>query len=270
MNREKMSHEIDLSFLDLPEILEIMFPLVYSPFPFYFQGRPSKPGNHIDIGEGIRIGYGFFAKSRESPTILYFHGNGEVVSDYSAIAPIYNQKNINLFVVEYRGYGQSNGHPTITNMLRDANPIFRGFREVIEKEGYKQSIFIMGRSIGCIPAIELAYHYQAEFSGLIIDSGMANNFRRWASYLKPPDRKTILDENGEFLNKVKARAIRIPALIIHAENDTIIPLEEGKELYENIASKNKKLLIIPGADHNDLMTDLYFDTIEKFVKLKTN
>ncbi len=260
-----MSHEIDLSFLELPEILTFMFPLAY-----YFQFPSSLPSARaasylIEVEKGIQISSVFYAKSRESPTILYFHGNGETSSDYSPIARIYNQMDINLFVTDYRGYGRSTGKPTITNMLRDAHPIFEEFKKIIAGAGFTKKLFIMGRSIGCIPAIELAYH-QDDFSGLIVESGMANNFRRWSSYLKPQHRKIILDENGEFLNKVKARSINIPVLVIHSEYDTIIPLEEGKELYENIASKDKKLVIILGADHNDLMTDEYFQAIGGFVR----
>ncbi len=258
-----MSHEIDLSFLDLPEILEIVFPLAYSNF--YFPTR-SQPPSFIDIGEGIRVSYGFWMRSSSSPTILYFHGNGETVGDYAEIAKFYNQRNINIFVVSYRGYGLSTGSPTITNMLRDSHSIFKEFKKIIEKEGCRKKPFLMGRSLGSTPAIELAYHHQMELSGIIVESGLANNFRRWWRYLKPRDREFILNEKGEFLNKVKARAIKIPTLIIHGEYDSIIPLSEAKELYENLASKNKKLIIISGADHNDLMTELYFDAIEEFVK----
>ncbi|MEM2924691.1 MAG: alpha/beta hydrolase [Methanocellales archaeon] len=257
-----MSHEIDLSFLDIPEVLEIVFPLAYSNFNFHF--AIPQPKTYMDI-EDIRIGYGFWIKSKSSPTILYFHGNGETPGDYSEIASFYNQRNINLFVASYRGYGISTGFPTITTLLRDCHLIFQEFKKIIEKREFVKKIFLMGRSLGSIPAIELAYHYQLEFSGIIIESGLANNFRRWHRYLKPRDREFILNEQGEFLNKVKARAIKIPALVIHGECDSIIPCSEGKELYENLASKYKKLLIISGADHNDIMNELYFNAIEEFI-----
>lgn len=261
-----MSHEIDLSFLDLPEILSFMFPLAYY-FQFPSSLSSARPGTYmIEVDKGIQISSIFYARSKQSPTVLYFHGNGETASDYRAIADIYNQMDINLFVADYRGYGRSNGKPTISNLLKDPHPIFQEFKKIVSEAGFTKKIFVMGRSIGCIPAIELAHHYQSELSGLIVESGMANNFKRWAGYLKPQHRKIILNENGEFLNKVKARSISIPVLVIHSEYDTIIPLEEGKELHENIASKDKKMVIIHNADHNDLMTDQYFQAIGKFVR----
>jgi pimeloyl-ACP methyl ester carboxylesterase len=126
----------------------------------------------------------------------------------------------------------------------------------------------MGRSLGSIPALELAYHYQDEIRGLIIESGAANNFRRLWLYLGIAGKETAENESP-FLNKVKIRRVRKPTLIIHGQYDQIISVTEGQELYENSGAKDKKILIIPGADHNDIMSlaaDLYFDTIEEFVK----
>jgi pimeloyl-ACP methyl ester carboxylesterase len=116
--------------------------------------------------------------------------------------------------------------------------------------------------------LELAFHHQDEIRGLIIESGAANNFRRLWLSLGITGKKAA-EKESLFLNKVKIRQVRKPTLIIHGEYDQIISVIEGQELYENSCSQDKKILIIPGADHNDIMViaaDLYFDTIEKFVK----
>jgi hypothetical protein len=76
-------------------------------------------------------------------------------------------------------------------------------------------------------------------------------------------------DDSAFLNKVKLRSILKPTLIIHGEKDSLIPVEEGKELYENSAAKDKMLVIIPNADHNDLFTvgkEQYYNSIKEFVK----
>jgi hypothetical protein len=104
---------------------------------------------------------------------------------------------------------------------------------------------------------------------LIIESGTASNFRRLWDYLGITKKEAILSEESLFLNKVKIRQVHKPTLIIHGEYDQIIPIREGEELYGNSGAQDKRLLIIPGADHNDVMTvkqSLYFDTIEKFIK----
>ena len=267
-----MSDQMDLSFLDRPEVLQVIFPVVYSPFylPDHLRSSPADvPGYSIEVEEGIKISCGFWVSGKEAPSILYFHGNGETVGTHQWVTPFYNQRGINLFVTDYRGYGSSDGKPTISNMIADAHTIFKGFTEILRKEGCKNSFFLMGRSLGSVPAIELASNYQDEICGLIIESGAANNFRSLWSYLGITEKEAILSEDSLFLNKVKIRKVDKPSLIIHGEYDQTIPVTEGEELYRNSGADDKKLLIIPGAGHNDIMMvnqSLYFDTIEEFVR----
>ena len=262
---------MDLSFLDRPEILEVIFPLAYSSFglPDFLQVSPHNvPTYAIEVEDGISIRCGFWVAGKGCPSILYFHGNGETVTSHEWIAPLYIQKEINLFVADYRGYGSSDGKPTISNMIADTHPIFKGFKEVIGGEGFRDSIFVMGRSLGSIPAIEVAFNYHDEIRGLIMESGSANNFRRLRNYAGGVEQ-TTLDEESPFLNKVKVHQITKPTLIIHGEYDQIMPVSEGKELYRSSGAEDKRILIIPGAGHNDLMVmgqNSYFDTIGEFVK----
>jgi fermentation-respiration switch protein FrsA (DUF1100 family) len=66
----------------------------------------------------------------------------------------------------------------------------------------------------------------------------------------------------------RIRSIRLPVLIIHGERDSLIPLSEATTLYGEIGSREKRLVIIPGADHNDIMLlgmEQYFSAIKEFV-----
>jgi len=258
------SEDIDFSFLDRPEILQIAF------YPRNSTIKPSKPNakNYfVEVEKGVKIGCRFYTKGIGCPSLLYFHGNGEIVDDYDWSAPFYNEIGINLFVADYRGYGFSDGTPTITHMIRDSHQIFKEFRKIVEEFGSK-SLFVMGRSLGSIPAIEVVYHYQNEVNGLIIESGPANNLRQYLIHLIPANHP-IWSDNSKFLNKVRIQLISKPTLIIHAEYDTLILLEEGKELYESSRAKDKHFEIIPNSDHNDLMIvgkEQYFKAIEEFVK----
>ena len=203
--------------------------------------------NHfVEVEEGVQIGCRFYMAGRDCPSILYFHGNGETVGDYDYTAPLYIQKGINLFVSDYRGYGISEGTPTITNFISDAHPIFKSFCELIERGGYVNHLFVMGRSLGSAPAVELAVNYQDVLKGFIIESGSARGF-----------------SNGE-----KVRSVHIPALFIHGEYDELISVEQGRALYRNAGTRDKVLLVIAGAGHNDLMMvgmEQYFREIDSFV-----
>jgi len=264
-----MTHETDISFLDEPEILEVVFPVVYSPFYFSDDTRdllPNGVSRFIEVDEGTEISCGFWNKGREYPTILYFHGNGETVAGHGCIAEFYIQRGINFFVVDYRGYGLSGGKPTITNLVRDPHAIFKGFTKIIQEEGYRKNLFLMGRSLGSIPAIELAYHYQGQFKGLIIESGTASNLRRIWTYLETTEIERIASE--KFLNVEKIKSITIPTCIIHGEYDHVIPVQEGMDLYQMSGASDKDILIVSEADHNNLMLlghKQYFQKIEEFV-----
>jgi alpha-beta hydrolase superfamily lysophospholipase len=266
---------VDLSFLDQPEILETLFPIAYSPYglPDFLRGSPPDlPEYAIEVDEGIKVVCGFWVADKKRPSILYFHGNGETVASHEWIAPLYLQRDINLFVVDYRGYGSSNGKPTISNMIADTHPVFRGFQEIINHEGFLESIFVMGRSLGSAPAIETALSYQDRIQGLIVESGAANNFRRLWDYMGTSDVGVSPGEESPFLNKVKIRQVTKPTLIIHSEYDQIIPVSEGEELYRNSGAEDKRILIIPGAGHNDIMMvdqGSYFNTIEELIKTCT-
>jgi len=83
-----------------------------------------------------------------------------------------------------------------------------------------------------------------------------------------PDVREILADGSGFLNKTKIKEICRPTLIIHGEDDEIIPVNEAEELYEASGAEDKMALIIPRAGHNDIMmnnSELYFGTIAEFV-----
>lgn len=255
--------EGDLSILDQPQVLQIMFhPRRDSPA----RSSASRATVHlVEVDEGISISCRLYWVHGDCPSILYFHGNGEIASDYDLVAPHYNRRNINLFVADYRGYGMSGGEPTATAMIRDAHKIFKGFKEIMRDGGAKGPFFLMGRSLGSASAIELALHHREELKGLIVESGFADTFGLLSRF--GVSIKGVTEERG-FSNLKKIQSISVPTLIIHSQYDHIIPLDEGIQLHKVSGAQEKQLVIIPDANHNDLMVvgmAQYFHAIEEFV-----
>ena len=159
--------------------------------------------------------------------------------------------------------------PTMTNLFQDCHQIYGNFKSIIKDNNYNPAVFIMGRSLGSIPAIELAYHYGSEFKGLIVESGSAQNL---SALWKDVDTSEIEKlKDTKFYNKDKIKEITIPTLVIHGDLDDLIPVQIGQALHEISGAEDKELLIIEGAGHNDLIDkgrDQYFSAIEKFVKKK--
>jgi hypothetical protein len=232
-------------------------------------GKDDPKNLFFEVEPGIQIGCRFYKVQESSPTILFFHGNGEVAPDYDEIAPFFNEVKLNLLVVDYRGYGYSDGDPTIANLLKDAKIIFVKVKRWLEDNGCSGALFVMGRSLGSLCAIEVAREYQDDLAGIIVESGSATNFRHYLGLFGLITfEHPVWKEGRNFFNKEKICLVKKPTLIIHAEYDSLVPLEEAKVLFASSGAENKKLIIIPRADHNSLMhggKEQYFKGLADFV-----
>jgi alpha-beta hydrolase superfamily lysophospholipase len=102
---------------------------------------------------------------------------------------------------------------------------------------------------------------------LVIESGFANVFNLF-KYLGFPLESIGVDVPKTPYSLKLLEKISLPTLIIHGEYDQIVPVEEGKALYETIAAKDKHLIIIPGADHNTIMSggmQQYLQVLHDFI-----
>jgi pimeloyl-ACP methyl ester carboxylesterase len=218
----------------------------------------------VPVEPDVSISCRFYPVSPGSPCILYFHGNGEVACEHDWIASLYNREGIGLFVADYRGYGLSDGRPTFSSMTADAHTIFNFFLEAVRSSGQSEPLFVMGRSLGTQSAVELVLRHPEHLRGLIVESGLANVARLASLFGLSSERLRGLEE----AISARVRSIALPALIIHGERDSLIPQSEAGALHEEIGSQEKRLVIIPGADHNDIMLvgmDQYFVAIRDFV-----
>ena len=253
----------DYELLDDPFLINNLF------FPRRDSTGPP-PGSYdlmVPVAEKIFVGCRCYLKNSSWPSLLYFHGNGEVAADYDDIKDFFWARELNLIVADYRGYGASNGSPSFKNLIKDAHLIFTSARQELQKRGFHCGIFIMGRSLGSISALEIAYHEPDYLKGLIIESGFACVSRLVKQWGLPANHKELEIVEEQCLQMI--RAIRLPALVIHGEEDNLVYLREGKLVYEELGSRQKDLLIIPGADHNDIIIaepQTYFGILYKFVK----
>lgn len=98
----------------------------------------------------------------------------------------------------------------------------------------------------------MAYHCQEQLKGLIVESGFASQQKQLAR-LGVTHLFRDVEQVVGFGNDMKIKDIRIPTLIIHGEEDEIIPVTEGRALYELSGAARKEALFVPGAGHNDLL-----------------
>jgi pimeloyl-ACP methyl ester carboxylesterase len=254
---------VDLSPLDQPAVLNFIF------YPRKDFRDP--PRNAFDlpipVDPRVAISSRFYPGDPKWPWIFYFHGNGEVVSDYDEIATFYHQIKVNLVVADYRGYGASGGVPTLSDLVRDSHVLLNAVREELTRRSFRQDLWVMGRSLGSISALELAFQFPDRMKGLIIESG-ASSVVRVFRHLGIPAHGVDLEKIDLECQKMIEK-ISVPVLILHGERDNLIPVEEGKHLHKYIGSERRQLVIIPSATHNDILfvgLRKYFEAIQRFVE----
>jgi len=239
----------DYAALDGPEVSAYLF------HPRKTTG-PTAGGERFDdvsipVATDIHIGARFHMAHPDGACLLFFHGNGEIVPDYDDIAPLFNQRGMNFMAADYRGYGWSQGNPTVSAMMADCHPIFNFTEQWRKENGFTGKLIVMGRSLGSASALELAAVCGDRIDGLVIESGFA-----WAGPLLrllgvDPDRIGF-DEARGFANIDKIRQFAKPTVIIHAEYDHIIPFTDGQALFDASGAADKQLVKIPAANHNDI------------------
>lgn len=263
--------------LDHPDVLNVLF------HPRREGGLPQlRAGVHtvrIPVDDGVSVGGKIFAADGRGHVVLYFHGNGEIAADYDQLAFLYTRIGLTLFVVDYRGYGISDGKPTSTALLHDAWACYQAADGVLRDKGIEfDRLILMGRSLGSAAVLEIADRIAAEaegkatappVAGLIIESGFAHTFPliERIGYVRVPDADESRDGFG---NLQKIGRAGLPTLIIHGDRDYIIPVGDGRDLYNASSAAEKHLVIVPGAGHNDLMLvgqQDYFSAISRFCAL---
>jgi len=255
----------------MPNYSEIDQPSVLSYVFYPREDHTTVPAYAFDVSvpvdDDVSIVCRFYRGNEGWPWIIYFHGNGEVVSDYDEVAPFYFKYKLNLVVADYRGYGASTGTPTLAFVAHDAPILFHAIRDELAMRSLRSDVRVMGRSLGSISALELAASHGDAIRGLVIESGFPS-VSRLITHLSIPAQGIDLDKHyRECLAMIQA--ISLPVLIIHGEYDNLVPLEEAETLYANIGSSEKELLIITSATHNDIMfvgLKQYMEAIRKFVE----
>jgi pimeloyl-ACP methyl ester carboxylesterase len=230
-------------------------------------------------GDQDMISAYWYKPLKDAPTLLMFHGNGEVITDYLydfhlAIEAI----GANYAVVDYRGYGLSQGRPGLSAILEDSHAAWSYFTGEL---GLKASeIILMGRSLGSIPGLELASTSGRDCRGVIIESGIAG-FHRWIERVGPMIERMGLDFEAlkqallrDLDHQAKVRKINRPMLIMHTENDQIVPSWNARDLYSWADPNRTTLNIFPQGDHNTIFftnAREYFQSIAEFIRgLKDN
>ena len=214
----------------------------------------------FETTDGVQLSGWFVPSESARGVILFSHGNAGNISHRLDSIQIFHQLGLDVFIFDYRGYGQSEGKPTEQGTYKDAEAAWRYLIE--ERQVKPNEVIIFGRSLGGAVASWLAQSHTP--GGLILESTFTS-LPDIAAGLYPylPVRLLLRFEynTAEYLGRVDC-----PVLIVHSRDDEIMPFNHGQRLFES-AKEPKKFLETTGTHNNGFITSgkRYEDGLHTFI-----
>jgi len=191
-------------------------------------------------GDGVILNGWLIRKPVAVSTLIFFHGNAGNISHRLEKIVLFHRLGLNVFIVDYRGFGKSQGRPSEEGMYRDAQA---AFDYLLGRSDIKNKIIAYGESIGSAAAIDLCLHRKVD--GLIIDSAFTSA-KDMARVVYPFIPSFLVLSRFDSIGKIKS--VKIPKLFIHSLNDEIVPFWQGEKLFQAASSPKEFLKVIGG--HN--------------------
>jgi fermentation-respiration switch protein FrsA (DUF1100 family) len=192
---------------------------------------------------------------KPAPAVIFGHGNAELIDFCTEELRGFTRMGIGVLLIEYPGYGRSEGSPSQKSISRAFNT---GYDYLISRKDVDPSrIILFGRSVGGGAVCDLASNKPS--AALILQSTFTS-VRTFASRFLAPGFLV----RDPFDNLAVVSTYTGPVLIIHGKKDDIIPFSHGKTLYEK-SLKGK--LIVYDCSHNDCPPDyvIFIKNIETFL-----
>jgi fermentation-respiration switch protein FrsA (DUF1100 family) len=196
----------------------------------------------LDTRDGVRI-HIWFVPADSTRTVLYFHGNAGNISHRLYTIRQLHELGRSVFIIDYRGYGESDGRPDEDGLYRDAEAAWQYLTDV--RGIAAEDIVVYGRSLGGSLAAWLAAERRP--GALVLDSSFTSvPDAGQEAYPWLPVRLLSRFRHATVEHVAKVNA---PVLVVHSRTDDIIPFHHGKALFD-AANEPKSFLELRGG-HND-------------------
>ena len=239
-------------------------------FAFYpFPGEDRTPGSFglpftaitIETADGERLRGWHLPRADAVAQVVYFHGNGGNLSVWSDILAGIVEHGYEVIAIDYRGFGVSTGAPTEQGLYRDVEATITYVDGHLRRQDLP--LIYWGRSIGSAMAAYAASRRAPD--GVILEAGFPNARSIFES--SPIMLALTLFATYRFPTAEWMASVRAPVLVLHGDQDGVIPYSAGQRLYEALPGP-KRFVTIAGGDHNDPSPPdaaLYWGAIQEFI-----
>ncbi len=197
------------------------------------------------------------------PAVLLLHGNAGDISHRTPLAEGLLREGLSVLLLEYRGYGASEGRPGEEGFILDA---MAGMEFLEEKSGGAGRVAVFGRSMGGAVAVGLASRHPP---GALILEAAFTSLEAMGRTLYPFLPGFLFRRlRGRFDTLEKMREVQAPVLVIHGTRDEIVPFSMGEALYA-AAPEARAWYPVREAGHNDVFWvggREYFQELARFIR----
>ena len=219
----------------------------------------------IQTSDGLTL-QGWFIPGRadagSNVTWLWFHGNGGNNGHrVDELARAHQRTGANIFIFDYRGYGESEGKPSEKGTYLDSRA---ALKYLLSRPDVDQDrIVYQGHSLGAAVAVELSLTRPPMAMVLVSPFASVRDMARLA--LPFPPAGWLVRNHYDTISRIQK--LNVPVLVLHGDQDDIVPISQARKLYE-AANQPKRFQVLAGADHNDTYlaaAEQYWGAIESFL-----
>jgi fermentation-respiration switch protein FrsA (DUF1100 family) len=197
---------------------------------------------YLTTEDGVRLHGWWVPAQPERAVLVFFHGNGGNISDRVESIRQFHDLDLSVFIVDYRGYGRSEGTPSEAGTYLDAEAAWAYVRSELGVAADR--IVLFGRSLGAAVAIELATRHTPK--AIIVESAFSSIPAMAAATMPLPVGPFL---RTRYDNLAKIGLMPCPVLVVHSRDDEIIPFRQGEALFD--AAPEPKAFVELRHGHNE-------------------
>jgi hypothetical protein len=215
---------------------------------------------YLKTQDRVEIHGWFIPSSKANYTLLFCHGNAGNIAHRLEKISIFHNLGLNIFIFDYRGYGESKGRPSEKGLYLDLNCVYDYL--VNQRKIPSKKIILYGESLGSAVVIDLASY--KKIGGIILEGSFSSG-KDLAKEIYPFLPSFFFSDKFNSLSKINK--IDAPKLFIHSKDDEIIPIKYAKKLFYH--AKEPKYFVEIEGDHNGafvISKDKYISAIDSFIE----
>lgn len=197
----------------------------------------------------------------DKPVILYFHGNAGNLAARAGRFQRFIERGYGVVALAYRGSSGSGGAPSETALAYDAGRLFKR----IETYAGANPVVIYGESLGTGVALAAVGRAGRQPAGVVLEAPFTS-VRDVAMAAYPQLEPLISGMKSEWNSLERIRTLRAPLLILHGDADSLIPIEQGRQVFAAAPSRSKDFLTVKDGHHTDLWRSDVLPRLWQFIE----